>query len=564
MSHRPGRDRDWTTGLPDAPAARVTGLTVTSAAGRHLVREAGLTLRPGRLVALTGPSGSGKTTLLRALTGLLPPGTARTAGHVEVLGHDVLALPQRELRALRRDRLAHVGQDPASGLNPWMRVDSLVRELAADRSTDPVALLDEVRLPDGARLSGRRPGALSGGQQRRVALARALARRPDVLLLDEPTAGLHPGLRDEIGDLLQHLAREHRLAIAFSCHDAGLVGRIADDVVRLGAAVPHRPVTAAGRPPAPPGAGATGATGADGMAGTAAAADTTDTFDTAGASGAAGTAGTASKTSTASTTGTSDTANTTGVPLLAVRDVSVTFGRGAAPVLRDVGLAVAPGTAVGVVGASGCGKTTLARVVVGLQAVTAGSIALDGVPLRPGPRGRAREQRRRVQLVTQNPLGALNPSRTVGDTVGRPLRLHRRRPARQVPARVTELLEQVGLDPEYAGRYPHELSGGQRQRVAVARALAAEPDVLICDEITSALDGGTAEAIMDLLGGLRARHGPALVLISHDLPLVADRTDTVTVLDAGRVVESGRTADVFTAPAHPATAALLSRAVTGR
>ncbi|WP_320785187.1 ABC transporter ATP-binding protein [Streptomyces sp. CRN 30] len=511
MSHRPGRDRHWTTGLPDAPAAEVTGLTVTAADGRHLVRGAWLELRPGRLVALTGPSGSGKTTLLRALTGLLPPGTTRTAGHVEVLGHDVLALPERELRALRRDRLAHVGQDPASGLNPRMRVRSLVRELAPDRGTgrgaDPVAdLLAQVRLGDEDRLSARRPGALSGGQQRRVALARALARRPAVLLLDEPTAGLHPGLRDEIGDLLRHLAREHRLAVAFSCHDAALVARIADEVVELGAA-PRR--FAAARPAAPV------------------------------------------------------REAPTGPPLLDVRDVSVTFRRGTVPVLHGVGLTVPPGAAVGVVGASGCGKTTLVRAVVGLQPVTTGTVLLDGVPLRAGPRGRDREQRRRVQFVTQNPLGALNPSRTVGDTVGRPLRLHRRRPPDRVAARVTELLDQVGLGPEYAGRYPHELSGGQRQRVSIARALAAEPDVLICDEVTSALDGGTAEAIMDLLGGLRTRHALALVLISHDLPLVADRTDTVTVLDAGRVVESGRTAQVFAAPAHPATAALLARTATG-
>jgi peptide/nickel transport system ATP-binding protein len=160
-------------------------------------------------------------------------------------------------------------------------------------------------------------------------------------------------------------------------------------------------------------------------------------------------------------------------------------------------------------------------------------------------------------LVTQNPLGALNPSRTVGAALGRPLRLHRRCASGVASARVAELLEQVGLPAEFASRYPHELSGGQRQRVAIARALAADPDVLICDEVTSALDTATAESIMDLLVRLREERGTALVLISHDLPLIADRTDTVTVLDAGRTVESGPTATVFTAPTHEATRALL-------
>ncbi|MFE9764505.1 ABC transporter ATP-binding protein [Streptomyces sp. NPDC005808] len=508
MSHALDRyregDDETSTPLLE-PVVQVTGLSVSGSGGRAVLRAAELALRPGRVVALTGPSGSGKTTLLRALTGLLPPGTERTAGRVEVLGRDVFTLRERELRALRRERLAYVGQDPGSGLNPRMRVRSLLRELADDGTPEAVRrLLAEVRLPDDdGALAARRPAALSGGQQRRVALARALARRPEILLLDEPTAGLHPELRDEIGELLRHLAREHRLAVALSCHDPELVERIADEVVELGmygTALPR----AAGKLPE----------------------------------------------RRASSTATE--------PVLGVRDLRVSFGRRSdAPALDGVALSVAPGSATGIVGASGSGKTTLVRAVVGLQAVTAGTIRLDGVPLSAGLRGRSREQRRRIQLVTQNPLGALNPSRTAGAAIGRPMRLHRRCASAEVPARVADLLEQVGLLPEFASRYPHELSGGQRQRVAIARALAADPDVLICDEVTSALDAATAEAIMDLLVRLREERGTALVLISHDLPLVADRTDTVTVLDSGRTVESGPTAAVFTAPAHPATRALL-------
>ena len=502
----------------DVPTVTVRALTISAAAGgRDLLRDAELALFPGHLLAVTGPSGAGKTTLLRAITGHVPPGTTRTAGRVEVLGHDLFTLTGRDLRALRRQRIGFVGQDPGSTLNPRMRVRTLLTELAppADRGRAAVgALLAEVHLPDDEGLTARRPGALSGGQQRRVAIARALARRPDVLLLDEPTAGLHPALREEVGELLRHLARTHRLAVAFSCHDTELVTRIADDVVELGITSRDRRSAAGPRPAATPGVGPPPA-------------------------GAAA-----------------------GTPVLAVQGVSATLGRPGRHVvaLNRVDLSVAPGASAGLVGASGSGKTTLARAIVGLQQTSEGTITLDGRPLKAGLRGRRREQRRRIQLVTQNPLGALNPSRTIGAAIGRPLRLHRRCPPGDVPGRVAELLDHVGLPAEHAARYPHELSGGQRQRVAIARAIAADPDVLICDEVTSALDAATAEAIMDLLMDLRGRRDIALVLISHDLNLIADRTDTVTVLDAGRVAEAGPTGDVFSRPGHPATLALLARA----
>ncbi|MFF2553038.1 ABC transporter ATP-binding protein [Nocardia sp. NPDC058058] len=529
-----------------SPMVRVDGLSV-AVDGGFLLREASFEAGAGRLVALVGASGAGKTTLLRSLTGLLPPGSARVAGTVEVLGHDIFAADDRGLRELRRTRMAFVGQDPGSGLNPRMKVRSLIRELAVDPAELPT-LLAEVQLPAEPVFTARRPGALSGGQQRRVALARALARHPDLLLLDEPTAGLHPTLRDEIGDLLVHLARTRGLTIVFACHDPELVARIADDVVDLnpGAsqAAPSTPLletaslaslSASGPEPSDPGpATAAGATPTDGRIYAVRAGMFAD----------------------------AEPVVAEREPLLSVRGVVVEFP-GGPRVLHDVDLVVAAGSAVGVVGPSGSGKTSLARAVVGLQGASSGSIALDGLALRPQWQRRNREQRRRIQLVPQNPLGALNPSRTVGETLARPLRLHRR--SGSVAARVAELLEQVELESGFAQRYPHELSGGQRQRVSIARALAAEPEVLICDEITSALDRNTAAAIMDLLAGLREERGVALVLIAHDLELIAERTESVTVLDSGRVVESGSTATVFAAPAHAATRALFGGAtVAGR
>ncbi|MFJ6386956.1 ABC transporter ATP-binding protein [Streptomyces sp. NPDC091972] len=510
MNHMP----DWYSDshTPDAErAVRVRDLTVTTPNGRLLLDRAGLELAPGRVTAVVGPSGCGKTTLLRAVTGTLPPGTERTTGSITVLGQDPLALPAPALRTLRRHRLAYVGQDPGSALNPRMKVRRLLTELAVDKSPEAIrAQLTEVRLPVDDGLPDRRIGGLSGGQQRRVALARALARRPAVLLLDEPTAGLDPALRDEIADLLRHLAESHRIAIGLSCHDPDLVTRLADDVVDLTGPrlQPTANAAPAPREPAP----------------------TPDDGSTLIASG--------------------------------LHAAHLHRGR-RVPVLHGIDLTLSAGSSLGVVGASGSGKTTLLRTLVGLHRATAGTVSLDGTRLAATAHRRTRDQRRRLQLVPQDPLGTLNPSRTVEATLRRPLLLHRRAARAEVPDRVLELLDQVGLPAAYADRYPHELSGGQRQRVAVARALAADPDVLICDEVTSALDADTTVAVMDLLADLRDRRGLSLVLVSHDLRLVADRTDTLLVMSEGHVVESGPTAQLFTSPSHPVTAALATGTLLG-
>ncbi|MHA7956962.1 ABC transporter ATP-binding protein [Streptomyces sp. L500] len=473
----------------EAPLVTVTGLEVGVPGGPLLLASAGLTLRRGRITVLTGPSGSGKTTLLRAVLGDLPSGARVARGDVRVLGEDVFALPPARLRELRRHRLAFVGQDPGSGLNPRMRVRDLVAELATGaRPADVRGLLAECRLPLDDGLPDRRPTALSGGQQRRVALARALARTPDVLLLDEPTAGLDPALRDEIADLLRHVATHRRIAVALACHDPELVARCADDVVDLGTDTLTAPPAPARKP-----------------------------AHTAVHSSAPGPG-----------------------RGLAARGVRVTFAArdSATPhrhALDSVDFAVAPGTAAAIVGPSGSGKTTLLRVLAGLRPADAGELTLDGAPLPTGVRARGRDQRRRIQLVPQNPLGALNPARTIGASLARPLRLHRIVPRKDTAERVAELLRDVGLPPEYARRHPHELSGGQRQRASIARALAARPDVLLCDEVTSALDPATAVAVMDLLARLRAERGLALALVSHEPHLVAAYADTVHFLEDGRV-----------------------------
>ncbi|MFG2909133.1 ABC transporter ATP-binding protein [Kitasatospora sp. NPDC048286] len=472
-----------------APAAHATALTITLG-DTPLLAGAALTLTPGRITAVTGPSGAGKTTLLRALVGSLPPGARVTAGSLTVLGHDILTLPPEELRRLRRHRLAFVGQDPGSGLNPRMRVDRLITETAVDRRGVCVPdLLRAVRLPVDEGLERRRTANLSGGQQRRVALARALARRPAILLLDEPTAGLDAALRDDIADLLRDLADCDAIAIALTSHDSDFVARCADDVLALR---PARPVATPNTPATPPVPGQ-----------------------------ACVPAGTE--------------------PVIEVKalDARVGTGRTRRQVLAGLDLSLHPGTLTGITGPSGCGKTTLLRTLAGLHRPEAGSITLGGEPLAPSYRRRTRDQRRRIQLVPQNPLGALNPAHTVGATLTRPLRLHFARPADRCGTRVAELLTAVGLTPDHAARYPHELSGGQRQRISIARALAAEPDVLLCDEVTSALDADTADGIMELLRTLRTDQGLAVVLVSHDLPLVSAYADTVLRLTgAGEALQA--------------------------
>lgn len=475
-------------GAAQPSAVTLAGLEIRLPQGAVLLPETTAQIHAGQVTALTGASGSGKTTLLRTLIGHLPPGAGIT-GTLDVLGRTPHRLAADELRALRRKTIAYVGQDPGSALNPRMTARRLVAELATDPSDDNVlALLAECRLPVETGIADRRPTALSGGQQRRVALARALARTPEILLLDEPTAGLDIALRDEIAQLLRHLADSRNLAVVIATHDPQLVEACADRTIRLTPVATPAARAAVGRA-APATASPHGPAGAG----------------------------------------------------IAARSVDAYFrdGRHRRLVLAGAAFAAAPGSATAIVGPSGSGKTTLLRVLAGLHPAHTGHLTLDGLPLAARAQRRTRQQQRRVQLVPQNPLAALNPRRTVGRQLTRPLRLHTGLPRSSHPERVAELLAQVGLSAEHADRYPGDLSGGQRQRVSIARALAAGPDVLLCDEVTSALDADTATGIMDLLTRLRAEHGMTLVLVSHEPHLVERYADTVHLLDAGHLTGTG-------------------------
>ncbi|MFB6786979.1 ABC transporter ATP-binding protein [Streptomyces olivaceus] len=480
------------TAVTHPPVATVTDLEIRVPDGSVVLPATTARIHAGQVTVLMGASGSGKTTLLRALIGHIPAG-ATVTGTLDVLGRTPHRLPTEELRTLRRTAVAYVGQDPGSALNPRMTARRLVAELATDPSEEAVlGLLAECRLPMDTGIAGRRPTALSGGQQRRVALARALARAPEILLLDEPTAGLDTTVRDEIAHLLRHLAASRNLAVVIATHDPHLVQTCADRTIRLTADTPPVPRARATEH-------ATTVTGADGHP------------DAAGL-----------------------TAH--------VADAFFPGGRRQRHVLCDVDFSAAPGAATAIIGPSGSGKTTLLRVLAGLHPTHTGHLALDGHPLAARVQRRTREQQRRIQLVPQNPLAALNPRHTIGQQLTRPLRLHADLAKSIRPERVAELLVQVDLSADYADRCPAELSGGQRQRVSIARALAAGPDILLCDEVTSALDADTAADIMELLTHLRTEHQMTLIVVSHEHHLVGRYTDTVHLLEDGRITETGATA----------------------
>jgi ABC-type glutathione transport system ATPase component/ABC-type dipeptide/oligopeptide/nickel transport system permease subunit len=519
----------------------VEDLTVVAHSGAVVLAPLSFRLKPGTVTALTGASGAGKSTAMRALLGHVPPG-ARRAGTVRVAGHDVFALDPVAFRTFRRTRIAYVGQDPGSELNPLLRVRTLLAEAAPTASeADRLAALETVGL-DATHLR-RRCGRLSGGQQRRVALARALLRRPDVVVLDEPLAGLHGALRTEIAQLIAGLATDGSTAVLLSGHDTKTIHAIADTVLEVHppGGLPDRAqrlVTPALEDDPP-----------DGLPDRAQRLVTPAPRDPAVRSADhAQIDGEAPRPS-----GTADCPD----PPSALRAQAIRASANGEDLLHDIGFTVRAGEALAVVGPSGAGKTTLARVLAGLHRTATGTLELRGTPIRVGRRRRIRAGSNGIQLVTQNPLGALNPRRTVEQTLARPLRRIAGVPKAELSARVESLLSAVDLPAGIASRHPAELSGGQRQRVALARALAADPAVLICDEITTALDTATAAAIMALLDDLRATRGTAVVLISHDMALVTTHCTGLLVLDHGRIVESGAPTTVLATPSHQATADLL-------
>ncbi|MFF7553161.1 ABC transporter ATP-binding protein [Streptomyces olivaceus] len=556
------------------PFVEVAGLTLGPVAGGPpVLDDAALKVRLGQVVGVLGRSGSGKSSLAHSLLGHVRPGLEVRGGTVRVAGLD--PFERAGARRLRGRVVSFLGQDPASSLNPALRIGTQLAEAvrlrtSARRAADVRARVEElllsVRLPADRAFRRRLPRQLSGGQAQRVALALALAGTPSLLVLDEPTSSLDTvlaaGMRTLLGEVL---AGGDRSALLVS-HDPAWLASVADDVILLDAGR-----VAGGGEPTERGPGPALLRGVASAAG-----ESSAEVAASGGEVSVGMAGSGRELSVEVGSGGESPAGRASVRVelsggeppargpgvraepsageLAVRGLDAAHGR--VHVLRDVSLTVRAGCCTAVVGPSGSGKTTLARCLAGLHRPARG-----GVEWREHGDGAQDAGGAPVQLVAQDARGALNPRESVRTALLRPLTGVGRRPARDAEYEAVRLLGLVGLDSGVLARRPGELSGGQRQRVALARTLAARPRVLVCDEITSALDRETAGEILALLGSLRRTLGLTVVMVTHDLTAAARHAERVVVLDAGRVAEAGPVSRVLVNPVHPVTRELLAFAV---
>ena len=535
-------------------AVQVDDLAISYAAGRSsvpVVRGVSFTIDAGRTLGLVGESGSGKSTVARTLLAHLRAGSSIERGSVRVEGQDVFALDPAGRRALRGGTASVVAQNAGQALTPSMRVGEQIREaLRAHGEPDGpervLELVRLVRLPAPETIVRRYPHQLSGGQQQRVAIAMAVAARPRVLVLDEPTTALDVVTQAAVLDLIADLGRELGMAVLLVSHDLGVVSAMADEIAVMqdGEVVEHAATAALFAAPQHEYTRALLAAVPDGRR--------------PGGTGHVPETVTVSETLTARAAGTAPPGPHVR-PVVTARDLVIRYGRGLPAAVDGVSFTIAPRETLAVVGESGSGKSTLATALAGLVPAESGVFTFDdgttSGDLREPIAGRSPDLRRAVQLVFQNADTSLNPRRTVGAAIARPLRLFTGSTSRE---RVDALLTQVGLGPEFADRLPAQLSGGQRQRVGIARALAAEPRLVVADEITTALDVQVQAGILSLLADLQRSRGLSCLFISHDLAVVRGVADRVAVMTGGRIVEIGPTERVFGGPNHPYTSTLLA------
>ncbi|MCZ9306507.1 ABC transporter ATP-binding protein [Corynebacterium sp. c8Ua_181] len=477
----------------------VDNLAVTTAAPTTaLLGPINFKLAAGEKLGIIGESGSGKSLTALSIMGLLPDGV-RASGSVTVDGHEVVGARDAHIRTLRGKTMAMVFQEPMSALDPLMRVG---KQLAHAGVRDCAAALKEVDLD--AEIASRFPHQLSGGQRQRVLVAMAMAGRPDLLICDEPTTALDATTQDGVLRVIERVTKAHGTALIFITHDLGVIRRMCPTVLVMhqGAVVESGPteqvlaqpehaytrrLIAASRPP-----------------------------ELALAPAAEGEA------------------------LVSLRGVGKVHGEHAA--LDGIDLRVSQGERLGIVGGSGSGKTSLLKLIAGLERPTRGEVDVRG----------------RVQMVFQDPQGSLNPRLKVWKSIaeampGNPSRADRR-------SRAAAALEEVGLPADSLDRFPHEFSGGQRQRISIARALCGEPDILLADEAVSALDMSVRAQVLELLAGVIDKRGLTLLFVTHDLAVVRHLCDSVAVLDRGRLLEHGPTEQVWSSPSSDYTRRLIAAA----
>jgi peptide/nickel transport system ATP-binding protein len=552
-------------------------------------------VRPGDVFGLVGESGSGKTTVALALLGHTRRGLSVSAGEICLDGVDLLQLGPGELRRLRGARVSYVPQDPAAALNPALRIGYQLKELlrvhpgvADDPQDRMLQVMREARLDASPDILWRYPHQLSGGQQQRVVLAMAFACRPSLIVLDEPTTGLDVTTQRHILDTICRMCRGYRVAAVYVSHDLAVVSELAAEVavmyagriVEAGETAPlfRQPLHPYTRGlltavPRPEHAGRlTGIPGQQPPAGHrgpgcafAPRCDlalnecrTREPKPVKLDNRLVRCVRAATVTSARSRRPGREPPNASAAPeaaMLSVRGVSARH-RGVL-VLSGIDLDVPSEACVAVVGESGSGKTTLARCIVGLHKDWVGAVTLHGVRLARAARERPRPVLKQIQYVVQNPYTSLNPRKTVGQIVAEPLRRFVGVSRCEQTERVVGVLEDVALSAGFLSRYPGQLSGGERQRVAIARALVVEPDLLVCDEVTSALDVSVQAVVVELLRTVRAQRHLAMVFITHNLALVRSVAESAVVLCQGAVVEAGSAEQILTQPSCQYTARLL-------
>ncbi|WP_425961086.1 dipeptide ABC transporter ATP-binding protein [Rhizobium nepotum] len=538
--------------MPDNAHIEVRNLKLVYKTGRKTetaaLEDISFKIPKGQTIGIVGESGCGKSSLARAFLAYSRPGARIAAGSIIVAGKDILELDAAELRRYRGGRAAMVPQNPLSSLTPHRTIGQHLIELinlhtaasGQQPKTRALELLAEMELPDPATIFDRYPHQLSGGQRQRVVIAAALVAEPELIILDEPTTALDKTVEAQVLDLVGRLQKRTNTTLVYVSHDLNVIARMCERVLVMkdGKVLEDGPTQQVFANPSTHYARSL-----------IAAIPRLDV----------------SRSNAAIDQNAPD--------ILAIKDLSFTYERPtswrllqklvprkapASPILSDISLNIPKGTTLGVVGESGSGKSTLASIISGLVDGNGGEIVFDGKIVSGLTTSRNHDLRRRVQMIFQDPASSLNPQHTVEQLITRPLQIFFGMTRAAARDRAVELLLELDLGPAFLQRSPRQLSGGQQQRVAIARAFAGKPDLILCDEITSALDVTVQASVLKVMKRLQREHQTTYLFISHDLPVVAEMSDQILVLEKGRIRDYGGTADILRAPTSDYTRKLLA------